>query len=272
MGQIITIDDSNYLQFIDPVVDGEVKKCRTLPRDFSANPVGSFKFAKAFDLPLLDPDTIPERIAESEAKQSNLYYIRNHGMDGQRIPSRDQNGFGYCWAHSSVSASLLIRAQQHMPYADLSAFAVACIIKNYRDEGGWGAESVQFIADRGVPSSQFWPQKSTDRGNDNPQTWADAKKHRFQEWMDLDESGHNLHLQLATCLLLNIPVVVDFNWWSHSVCAIRLVNWDKASKTIRDLDIWNSWNDTWSDNGVGRLSGSKAIPNGALGCRVQTAA
>lgn len=265
MGQLITIDDSNYLQFVDPIVDGEQKKCGTLPRDFALQPQGFMACAKPFDLPLIDESEWPERIAEQEVQQSSLQHIRDKGMWGGRIPSRDQNGKGYCWAHSSVSAALLVRAFMNLPYSDLSAYAIACVIKGYRDEGGWGSESVQFIAERGVPSSQFWPQQSMSRSNDKAETWADAAKHRYLEWMDLAESGDLVRKQLGTALLCNIPVVVDFNWWSHSVCACRLV---KANPfTIR---IWNSWGDSWSDHGMGDLTGSKALPNGALACRVQT--
>ncbi len=151
------------------------------------------------------------------------------------------------------------------PYADLSAYAVACIIKGYRDEGGWGAESLEFIADRGIPTSQFWPQQSMSRSNDKPETWANASLHKFTEWMDLDDSGPAVKQQLVTCLLLNLPVVVDYNWWSHSVCAMDLVSLNPFR-----IRIWNSWGDSWSENGTGILEGNKAIPNGALAARVMT--
>jgi hypothetical protein len=84
--------------------------------------------------------------------------------------------------------------------------------------------------------------------------------------MDLSEDANIVKHQLATCLLLNIPVVTDFNWWGHSVCAVRLVK--RNPFTIR---IWNSWGDSWSDSGMGDLTGSKAIPDGAVAPRVMTA-
>ncbi len=165
-----------------------------------------------------------------------------------------------CWAHSSTSASLIVRAVAGEPYADLSAYCVACIIKGYRDEGGWGSESLEWIAENGIPSSEFWPQQSMDRSNDNPAMRANAKLHRITEWMDLQP---NNKAQLVTCLLLGIPVVVDFNWWSHSVCAIDLV-----SLSPFRIRIWNSWGDKWSENGTGILEGSKAIPDGQIAPRV----
>jgi hypothetical protein len=167
-----------------------------------------------------------------------------------------------CWAHSSTSAALIVRAVAGEPYADLSAYAVACIIKGYRDEGGWGAESLEFIAERGIPTSQFWPQQSMSRANDKPETWANAAQHKFTEWMDLEPRNK---AQLVTCLLSGIPVVIDLNWWGHSVCALDLVS--LAPFRTR---IWNSWNDTWSENGTGILEGQRAIPDGQIAPRVST--
>lgn len=172
---------------------------------------------------------------------------------------------GNCWAHSSTSAALLTRAVNNQPFADLSAYAVACIIKKFRDEGGWGSESLEFIAERGIPTSEFWPQRSMSRSNDNDKTWANAALHKFSEWRDMDP-GSSMKKQIVTCLLLNLPVVSDFNWWGHSVCSMDLV-----SITPFRTRILNSWGDVWSENGSGILEGSKAIPNGALCACVMTA-
>jgi hypothetical protein len=205
-----------------------------------------------------------------------------------------------CWAHSSVSASLLIRARDNQPYADLSAFAVACIIKGYQDEGGWGAQSLDWIIANGVPTAQYWPQQSMSRSNDTPAMRTNAALHKISEtWMDVSAQEYDRTMtfdQVATCLLLRIPVVSDFNWWSHSVCAADLVNgqseygqfrsdsgklllgpeFDRAWGMTTDtggfaIRIWNSWSDSWSARGMGVLSGSQAIPDGACAPRVATA-
>jgi hypothetical protein len=162
-----------------------------------------------------------------------------------------------CWAHSSVSAMLIRRAADGEPYADLSAYAVACIIKGYRDEGGWGAESLEWIAQHGVPTAKTWPQQSMSRSNDNAAMRAEAALHKYTDWRDIDPG--NMKAQLVTCLLLGMPVVSDFNWWSHSVCTIDLVSLNPFRTRI-----WNSWGDSWSENGTGILEGNKAVPDGAL--------
>lgn len=235
-----------------------------VPRDFAKYPIGYLMCAKPFDIPLIPESQWQSLLDARIAAQEQLSDIRNiSGPNNGPIPSRDQNGKGYCWAHSSVSAMLIARAVMGEPYADLSAYAVACIIKGYRDEGGWGSESLEWIAQNGVPSSTTWPQQSMSRSNDNPAMRADAAQHKYTDWVDLDPQ--NMKAQLVTCLLLGIPVVSDFNWWSHSVCTIDLVSVNPFSTRI-----WNSWGDSWSQNGTGILQGTKAIPNSALGARVAT--
>jgi hypothetical protein len=149
---------------------------------------------------------------------------------------------------------------------------VACIIKNYADEGGWGALGVDFLASRGVPSDQYWPQQSISRSNDKPETWANAALHKVTEqWADLSSQPYDRDLtfdQVMTLLLSRIPVVVDYNWWSHSVCAIDPVEVSSGSFGVR---IWNSWSDQWSDHGMGVLEGNKAVPDGAVAPRVTVA-
>ncbi len=237
------------------------QKTGLIPRDFAKYPVGYLMCAKPFDLPLIPESEWADRLALQIQNKAQLSDIRNAGMFGQRIPSRDQNGKGYCWAHSSTSASLLIRAVNNEPYADLSAYCVACIIKGYQDEGGWGAESLEWIAANGIPTSEFWPQQSMSRSNDTPAMRANAALHKVTEWMDFDPN--NMKAQLVTCLLSNIPVVVDYNWWSHSICAMDLVSINPFS-----IRIWNSWGDSWNGDGTGLLTAGKAIPDGAIAPRV----
>lgn len=179
---------------------------------------------------------------------------------------------GNCWAHSPTIATMLLRAKANMPYVRLSAYAIACIIKQYRDEGGWGAHALDFISTKGVPSVEFWPEKSMARTNDKPETWANAKTHRVTEgWADISAAVYDRDLtfdQVATALLLNFPVIGDFNWWGHSICLMDLVEVERGSFGVRFI---NSWSDKWGENGEGILQGKKAIPDGATAARVTTA-
>ncbi len=261
MGEHVVIGDGNWQDFVEPVVDGERKKMGLVPRDFAKYPQGYLMCAKPFDLPLFDESEWEDRAREQEKNQSSLEHIRQqYGLD-----SLDQDGYGYCWAFSSTKAVMYVRALNNQPTKVLSAWAVASIIKNYRDEGGWGSESLEWIAKNGVPTLDYWPQRQVRRDLDTPEMRGNAALHRVTEWMDFDESPSLRRKQVATCLLSNIPVVGDFNWWGHSVCMIRLL-----SKTRTRID--NSWTNQWSNQGLGDLDGSKAWPDAAIAPRVITSA
>lgn len=284
----VLIHAGNYQQFINPVVNGEVKKCGTTPRPWQQVPLGSMQGVPVSSIPKIPRSEWSARLKDQIAAKARLSDVRNRGMYGQRIPSRDQNGKGYCWAHSSTSAALLSRARDNQPYADLSAFAIACMIKGYRDEGGWNGESMKFIQDKGVPTSATWPQQSMSRANDNSKTWEEAAKYKETDWEDIPEGDFD---QQATYSLLAIPYALDLNWWSHSIGGSDLVDGTASFnagllravsgklQTLQEFElewevhiygdaygarIWNSWGDSWSDGGMGTLTEGKARNNGAM--------
>lgn len=261
MGNLITINDHNWTAFAGNPPPGQ--GMGLIPRDFAQHPVGSLMYAKPFDLPLMTDEEIEAGIREQEANQSSLQHLREKAANGSRMPSYDQNGQGFCWAYSSTCAASLARVAAGLPYVRLSAHKVGCFVKGYRDQGGWNGESVAHIAEQGVPSEEFWPAKSMSRSNDTPAMRENAALHKITEWMDLDDGGANLKRQLATALLNNLPVAADFNFWSHSVCLVRVMSWNPFK-----VRLWNSWGDSWSDAGMGDLEGGRASPNGAIAVRV----
>lgn len=284
--------------------DGQPRSFGLVPRDYKTYPLGCYTGIRAYtavDFPLIPRSEWPARIQEQIAKKRRNSDIRNRGNNGQPIPSRDQNGKGYCWAHSGVSCMIGTRATMNLPYADLSAYAVACIIKSYRDEGGWGAQGVDFLFQRGVPTSKFWPQQSMSRTCDKPETWEEAAFYKVVEgWIDMAMAQYDRKLsfdQVCSLHLSNCWTVDDFNWWSHSVCGMDVVDGNSQFKITRadsgklmelaefegywgitnpvtagfGRRIWNSWGDTWSANGTGVLTGNQAIPDGGVGLLIVTA-
>lgn len=274
------IDESNADAFA--VQAGGAKGC--VPRDFAVQP----KKMQAVNFPLIPRAEWPERIKDMEATKSRLSDIRMTGNFGGPIPALDQGQWGYCWAHSTTHAVMLLRAKANMPYVPLSAFAVAATIKNGANEGAWGALSLDFAVKRGIPSQALWPQGNADVRLGTAACWADAAKHQVTaDWADLDADvwGRALTFdQMATLLLSRVPVVIDLNWWGHSICAMDLV--DTKAQALRDESgklaglptklaasevsdgygprILNSWTDAWGENGTAVLAGSKGVPDGAV--------
>ena len=269
----ILIDDDNWKDEMNPVVDGEQMMTGAVPRDLTVQPYcsGEGAFDAADEMPLIPKSEWSARIKEMEQTKSRLSDIRRIALNGKPIPALDQNPQGYCWAYSTGSAIMLARAVANMPYVRISPHAVACKIKNFRDQGGWGALSMEFAVKTGYPSETYWPQKSMQRHNDNEQTWQDAAKHKVTHgWWDLSKDVYSRNLgfdMTMTLLMCRVPVVVDFGWWSHSVCAMDPVEVEPGSFGIR---ILNSWSDKWGDLGEAVLRGSKAHPDGSVAPRVVT--
>lgn len=257
----LIIDDStpNDVPFDPQFARGAV------PRDYSVDPVEMF--AAPSEMPLIPRSEWDARIDEQETQQSSLKHLyRRAGWT-----NLDQGQNGYCWAHSVAHTVMLQRTAANQPFVPLSAYAVAAIIKGGRNEGGWCGLAAKFIRDVGIPSQQFWPQGDRRLSHDTAAMRENAAMHKVTEdWVDLTRPVYNQSLtfdQLASCLLLNIPCAVDFNWWGHSVAAVRLVRVEAGSYGIEILNSWLNW----GDHGLAVLRGSKAIPNGAVATRVTTA-
>lgn len=286
------IDDATDLApHVDPVIDGERKGRGGVPRDYAVQP------KEMFDPPsgmkLVPRDQWAERCKEQAANKSrNSDILLKAG-----IPSMDQDGVGYCWAHSVTGAVQGTRAVANQPYVPLSAFCVAATIKTGRDEGGWCGLSAEFARTKGIMPQSVWPQQDRNyKKYDTPANWAEAAKYKIEEnFIDLLRDVYEQNLtfdQVATCAFNNEMMAVDFNWWSHSIMGcdvvdlsaqvVRGANGKKASLKFRTkvmdmtagfgLRIRNSWTDTYGEKGFAVLSGTKCIPDGAIAIRTATAA
>lgn len=242
-----------------------------VPRDYGAQ---MLQPVNTVEMPTIPRSEWSARIKEMERTGSRLSDVRRTAVGGRPMPSLDQNPWGYCWGHSATHAVMLLRARDNQPYVPLSAFAVCATIKKGADRGGWGADALQFASDRGIPSQALWPQKDADyRRHDTPEVWADAAKHKVSEgWVDVSAPvwGRKMSFdQVMTCLLCRVPVVMDLNWWGHSVCGMDPVEVEPGSFGVR---ILNSWSDAWGDLGESVLRGERAVPDNATAPRTVTAA
>lgn len=275
-----------------------------IPRDYARDPVGSFKGIppmRAVNMPLIPRDEWSQRARDLDAASASLKHVRDRAANGTQMPSLNQGSVGYCWAHSTAQGVMLARAVANEPYVALSAYSVAATIKRGADQGGWGAASAEFMAERGIMPQSIWPQGDRDyKKYDKPDNWAEAAKFKITEgWVDIEAAAYDRTLsfeQQITLLLSLTPVVGDHNWWGHSIIHIRAVEGAQQRKTFRGPDgkkpstkefdlIWgmnnpvtagwgseilNSWGDGWGDKGTQVLTGSKAPIDGGVGVRVVT--
>jgi hypothetical protein len=264
----LIIDDSNWKEHFAPTINGEVKGHGAVPRDFHKHPREMFD--PPSQLQVIPKSEWSDRIKEKVRNKSQISDI----LLAAGIPSLDQDGVGYCWAHSTTGCEQAARELTNQPYEPLSAFSVAATIKKGADEGGWCGLSAQFARQKGIVPQSIWPQGDRQyRKYDKPETWEAAARYKsVGEWVDLTADVYDVQLafeQLATCLLLNCPCATDFNWWSHSVMACDLVEVESGDFGIR---IRNSWSDSYGDKGFAVLRGGKCHPDSALSIFLSQAA
>jgi C1A family cysteine protease len=237
----------------------------TFGRGHDPSQVVPCMFAPPAEIPLVPESEWVPRIRDRKKYKTGLRDLYDAGRAGK---IKDQNGQGYCWAYSLVRTCEYVRAAMGLEYTALSAHSVACKVKNFRDEGGWCGLSAQFVRANGVAPESLWPAKSMSRGHDTPAAWEEGRKYRITEdFVDLTRAAWDQDLtwqQVVSCLLQNIPVVGDYNWWGHSVC---LVDVDVVDGEVCP-DIDNSWTEAWGDKGTARLQGRRKYPDGAVATRV----
>lgn len=209
------------------------------------------------------------RIKEKERTKSNLSNL----LLSAGIPSTDQNGHGYCWAYSTGGCVQAVREFNSQPYIRLNPHSVAATIKKGADQGGWCGLSCRFLMEHGIApmgtGDGEWPEHSRRYQDFEPKCRERMEQFKVSEgWINLSLADYDQEMSfdmVASCLLANIPCALDFNWWGHSVAGFDLV---EVSSNAFGIRIRNSWGDGWGDKGFSVLTGSKCIPDNAVGLRV----
>jgi len=275
---LIVIDDS--VNFADVTADG---MCRGyVPRDMSMYPVGTF--APPAKIDLIPREQWPDLVADKARNKSRLSDIRMiGGPGGSYIPSLDQNDpkymntrsprWGYCWCYATVMGCMLIRARMNQPYVRLSAFGLAYTTMGGKDQGAWGALSLENAQKYGIPTEADWP-NFEQRSNPtfSGPAWENAKKYRPTDaFVELADPVYDRDLnadQVGTCLLRNNPCIADKNDWGHCICYMDLVDVNPRLPVTDNarwgVDFINSWGDEYSQLGVGRLAGRKWLPDNCV--------
>ena len=227
-----------------------------IARDWSRQPFGSV--AQAFDFPLIPRNEWQARIEEMEKTRSRLSDLILQAGN----PNKNQGNTNYCWVNAVVRAMEIVRLMNGLPYVALSPASVGGPIKNYRNQGGWGGEALDYIIEHGVANCDTWPANAIDRQYDNEASRANRLLHTFKEWTDVASRDFD---QKMTLLFNRIPVPCGYNHMGHEMCSVDPVYLGGDDFGARDE---NSWGDTqrWIVFGE-----EKATPDDAVAPRVPTA-
>ena len=239
----------------DPLVTGANFGKGRIQRDYVAQPLGFGSGIKRFDLPLIPRSEWDERIEEMTRTQSRL----SDFCDAMGVKVKNQQSTNYCWINAPVHCLEIVRAVQGQRYVELSPASVGAKIKNFRNEGGWGTEGLQYLVETGCVPSERWPSNAIDRRYDKASNNDLRELYRVDEWLDLPVGNFDA---VATCLLNRIPVAIGLNWWGHEVTAIDLVKLDGRGR-YGSL-IGNSWGEDWGERGRAVLTEEKAKPDDAV--------
>jgi len=256
------IDDSNYhLLRDDPLTR---KLCGTLPRQAL---VGSLPFASVVsdaDFPLIDPATYSDRIADLTRARARLSdFVKSEG-----IRAFHQGSTSYCHGNACVMPAMINEAIEGKPKVILSPASVAGPVTNFQNRGAMIESNLAHISRYGAATTDFVPPNQIGRDGFKPGWKENALEHVAGEYFDLGygKTTRMFH-RCATLLLSGIAVTVAYNWWTHAVVLLDLV---EVSRGVFGFLILNSWGVDWpkpGDGGFAVLTGQKSIPDAAYALR-----
>lgn len=199
-----------------------------------------------------------ERIAEAHQKRMMpIHHFEDVGVKG-----KNQGGTNYCWAYGIASALEACRLQEAQPYRRLAPATLGWLV-NWRNVGYYLADTIRGAHERGIASSEYAPDGTT-----NSKTFKDGweqngLRHRPLEWFDTggrgerDEREASMVKYCVSLLLMGLPGYIAYNWWGH---ALMMAGIEWAEGQLYNLK-WIAWN----SHGDGRieLTGSRGVPDEA---------
>lgn len=256
-------NDSNYtllLQGRRPETDDgrpQVLPRRTLFGSDEAADFGLRPVHDGLDV-IYRPGDIKEVIERGHReKRFPMYHQERHGM----LDGWNQNGDPYCWAYSACATVIDKREAEKRPRQFLSPYSLIWMV-NYRKNGYYLDGCIEGMAERGIATFEFCPERSNNH-RDFREGWEnEAKKIKPTEWFDTNPSQGDLSMicQCLTILDASDPLYIAYNWWGHALELIGM-HWDESQLNNVVWDIRNSH----AEKDPIQLAGRKGVPDEAYG-------
>lgn len=229
-----------------------------VPRDYAADPLGSFECGMAGAVAIIPRDEWKERIQEKEAKRQRGLDLLNE----YKMPPLHQGSTWSCWAQAWTDALHFTQAFNGGPVVRLSTGSVAGPVKRYRKAGGNCSEAAKRTATHGICSADKWGENDCTTNRWNDETAADAALHMVREYDELEPGNVD---EMASLLLQPKPRFVAFcNWaMSHAVLAIDVIINERGEFGFltRNSGLYRD------KNGFTKFFGRFAVPNDACSPR-----
>ena len=216
-------------------------------------------------------DVMPPKIPRGEWAQRIAEMDRIGGWATNRFTwaPRNQQQTNFCWANGPCTAAEVAASLQGLPHVEWSAASVACPITGWSNQGGWGADAIEYLVSTGACSTAIWPNAAISRSYISAAD-KDRPNRKVLEWIDVPPNDFDA---LATCLLLGFACAVGYDFWSHEVCACRLVQISGSSYGVEIRNSWGSWGSKNANgvDGFSILAEGKGTPDDCQAVRQVTA-
>lgn len=199
----------------------------------------------------------PELMALQEKHRTSPYHIHKD----YKVPVLSQKSTNYCWMFGTVAGMMNRYAMMDGVSPLLSPAGPACQGKNYRNEGGWGREAVEYIKEYGVPTQSAWPNCSFNKKlPEQPSVKKSSKKHNIVQFELCERYDFDTVMSALLDPYNSSPVTLGLLWWGHLVLGLQAIRYDGEWGIV----FVNSWDYNWGEGGYGVLLGDKANPTEAV--------
>lgn len=232
------IDETNWRDHVVPPSADGCSQSGYMPRDYDAQPFGSVAAGVPQSL-MIPRDQWVDRIREKAAKKETLSdLVRGSTSRGWRW--LNQAGTNYCWCYAVVHGMMVVWLKMGGNVIRFSPASAAAPIKNYRNNGGWGTQALEYIQRNGIATEQFWPQNAiSPRYFDSSR--ENAALHKIVEGFEIRPRNWEEKISL---LLHDIPVPSGYSWMGHEMCSITAVILPNGRVGCEDLDSYAASNGT----------------------------